>query len=122
MKQFGHVVLSTGDVRLGRIRSVVADVLEDPATLGGAHALGPQAFAQIPQHTDAILEKLRVHVVSDAGQVGRILLVVGCGAALITLMALLFVLLWLMVLLLGGQLLLPDEISPCVAKGPGVKK
>ena len=120
VEELSHVIFATGTIRLGGVRSVITDMSEGSATLGGAHALRPEAFAQVPQHADTILEQLRVHVVACARQINLLLLVEGGEVVLIALVVLLFVLLRLGVLLLGRQLFLANEVSPRVAERPGV--
>ena len=62
------MVLATQDVRLGWIRAMVADMAERLPALSVAVPCCPQAFAQVEEHTNVLLEEARLHVVSHAGR------------------------------------------------------
>ena len=64
------MVLAPWDVRLGWIRAMVADVAERLPALSVAVPCCPQAFAQVEEHTNVLLEEARVHVVSHAKRDG----------------------------------------------------
>ena len=64
------MVLAAWDVRLGWIRAMDADVAERLPALSVAVPCCSQAFAQVEEHTNVLLEEARVHVVSHAWRYG----------------------------------------------------